>query len=103
MGLTGVELHSYQIMAGECCHRVKFKYKLASEDTSAGREVIECEHGERQEVMRDMQNKIGREDIDTLQRHQAFKNEKIVKVLAREGEGVTKMYIMTDAGYVYAY
>ncbi len=53
--------------------------------------------------MRDIQNKVVRDDIETLQRFQVFKSEAIVKVIAEEIEGITKMYVFTSTGFLYAY
>ena len=50
-------------------HRLKFKFKLIGEETSVSREMLELEHGERQEVTRDINNKVHREDIDIIERY----------------------------------
>jgi hypothetical protein len=66
-----------------------------------GRDLIECielEHSERQELMRDMQNRIVREDVDTLESYVVFKREKIVKIMATESEGVIRLWVLSDAG-----
>ena len=86
--------------------RLKFKFKLTGEETSVNRELLELEHGERQEITRDIHNKVTREDIDILDRYHGFKHEQIVKVITKEDEedgGVTRMYVFTDSNYVYVY
>ena len=86
--------------------RLKFKFKLTGEETSVNRELLELEHGERQEITRDIHNKVTREDIDVLDRYHGFKHEKIVKVITKEDEedgGVTRMYVFTDSNCVYVY
>lgn len=70
------------------------------------KEMLELEHGERQEITRDIHNKITREDIDIIDRYQGFKQEQIVKVITKEDQedgGVTRMYVFTDSNYVYVY
>ena len=41
-----IEFYSYQLLNTEC-QRLKFKFKMSSEDTSVGKELLELEHGER--------------------------------------------------------
>ena len=70
------------------------------------KEMLELEHGERQEITRDIHNKVTREDIDIIDRYQGFKQEQIVKVITKEDQedgGVTRMYVLTDSNYVYVY
>ena len=58
-------------------------------------------------MLRDIQNKITREDIEILDRYQAFKAEKILKVLKyedqKEESGVIRLYVFTDSSFVYVY
>lgn len=105
IGESSLEFHAYSMLSPDC-HRLKFKFKLAGEETSVNKEMLELEHGERQEITRDIHNKVTREDIDIIDRYQGFKQEQIVKVITKEDQedgGVTRMYVFTDSNYVYVY
>lgn len=93
-------------MLNSDAQRLKFKYKLAGEETSVSREMLEMEHGERQEITRDIHNKIVREDIDIIDRYKGFTHERIVKVITAEDKedgGVSRMFVFTDSNYIYVY
>ena len=93
--------------------KVRFRVKGAgqnlmnpSSDEGGGTtmERVELEHSERQELMRDMSNRIVREEVDVLESHKVFKKENIIKVLAREEqEGVVRLWVISDAGWIYTY
>jgi len=54
--------------------------------------------------MRDIQNRIVREDVETLDSFLVFKKENIIKVLTSEGrDGVVRLWIVSDAGWIYTY
>lgn len=68
--------------------------------------MLEMEHGERQEITRDIHNKIVREDIEIIDRYQGFTHERILKVISAEDKedgGVSRMFVFTDSNYVYVY
>lgn len=71
IGESSLEFHAYSMLSHDC-HRLKFKFKLTGEETSVNKEMLEFEHGERQEVTRDIHNKVTREDIDIIDRYQGF-------------------------------
>ena len=94
--------------------KVRFRVKGAagqnlmnpSSDEGGGSTIerIELEHSERQELMRDMSNRIVREEVEVLDSHLVFKKENIIKVLVREEqEGVVRLWVISDAGWIYTY
>ena len=105
IGESALEFPAYSLLNPDS-QRLKFKFKLTGEETSVNRELLELEHGERQEITRDIHNKVTREDIDVLDRYHGFKHEQIVKVITKEDKedgGVTRIYVFTDSNYVYVY
>ena len=84
--------------------RLKFKTRQAADDSSISSEMLELEHSQKQEVLRDITHKISREDIETLDKFNAFEKEKISKVVVDESiKGFARVYFFTDKNYLYLY
>jgi hypothetical protein len=66
---------------------------------------LELEHSEKQEVLRDIHNRVSREDLETLDRgFEVFHKEKIAKVLTAElASGIERVFILTTSNFVYVY
>eukprot|EP00347_Sterkiella_histriomuscorum_P012261 403369275 len=88
-------------------NKIKFKSKLQISNIQASEEfqsdIIELEHSEYQELLRDKNNKIAKEDIEILSKFDAFKEEKICKVHLTQNQNILRLTIMTDQGYCYIF
>jgi hypothetical protein len=64
--------------------KLKFKNKLnafgISQADDFNEEVVEMHHSEKQEILRDTQNKISRDEIDVLSKFNLLIKERILKV-----------------------
>jgi hypothetical protein len=68
--------------------------------------VLELEQSERQQILRDMNNRITRDDIDILDRFGALIKERIIKVLIKESDtmfGALRMWVFSDCGWLYIF
>lgn len=65
------------------------------------------DHSEKQEVLRDVQNRVNRDELDVLERFGALSKEQIIKILVWEDEedaGTTaRIFIISREGYLYVY
>lgn len=92
--------------------KLKFKVRLTGaglvhqgQTDESSKEVLEVgQHSEKQEVLRDVNNRVNRDDLEILERYGALNKEELVKVMAwEEEEGTARIYVISKQGYVYVY
>lgn len=50
-----------------------------------------------------MTNKVAKEDIETLDGHDVFESEVIVKIITNVLENVVQLFVISDKGFCYLY